>query len=788
MRAAGLVKIILLLIGLGAVALIISNILSRSAQQAPAEPPGPLLAPEVESRSTRFEYSEKEEGRTIFSVSAATSTLTKQGLQSLESPRLVLYNQEGGNFDTIEGRRANYRMGEKRIEFLEDVQILLSDKTSIRSSKVEADLERNLVHIDQQFEFERGEANGTGRSLSYQIDTRQLDATRFHMLLPTAAEPVQAWAQHASYDIPQQGIQLKGQARIERAGGLLEADRIDVALTPDQLLQRLISLGKARFSPRSGQIFQGNVIRMRFAPRSGRLLRMEVVGSTAPADSPTRAAFQRQLEGGAERLEADRLEVLPGQGGDGSDFAVQQLTASGLVDFQSEPLRIVSSRSQRFVADFSQDGVDLQQLDLGGGVVLNRQSPASEDQRLSSRQLRLEFLPAQVMRRARAVGNPVLETQGSQMRRRLSALHFIDFDFEDGLLARVEARGGCQVSSHSGEEVRQLRAPSIDLVLRGGNPQQVTAGEGVQAELGAQSTRSRSLQLDYRDGKLFRALQQGDFRLIDPAAGVDLQADEALFDPYADEATVGGVSGLYKLIYSAEPGNPAARPSETLARRFVITRKQGRISALQAHGEVVSRIEGHQDHLSVRAGTMSARPGEGIIEYSQRPTVQQPGLSIVADSVRLRQSDQSLTAKGSVQSSFQDPDRPDSRSFSVTAAELSFEPQSRRAHYQADVRLETQDLKVESPQMEIVLDEASRQVHQVVAWKGVLVHPDERREIRGRRLVYDPSLDEVVITGDPVTMNDPEEGKATSNRLTFKVGSDSLRMGNPPGGNKPPIP
>ena len=780
MRAAGIVKFILLLIGLGAVALIISNILSRSSQQAPAEPPGPLLAPEVESRSTRFEYSEKEEGRTIFNVSADTSTLTKQGLQSLESPRLVLYNQEDGSFDTIEGRRAHYRMGEKRIEFLEDVHILLSDGTSIRSSKVEADLERNLISIDQQFDFERGKATGTGRSLSYRIDSRQLGATLFQLVLPTAEEPIQAWAHYASYDIPKQGIQLTGEARIERAGGLLEADRIDIALTPDRLLQRLTSLGQARFSPLPGQLFEGAVIRMRFAPRAGRLLRLEVVGA-----DPARAAFQRRLPGGIEGLEADRIEVQPGLGGRDSGFAMQQLTASGRVDFRSEPLRIMASRSQRFRAAFSQDGVDLQELDLQGGVELNRQSPGAEDQRLSSQKLRLEFLPDQVMRRAQADGQAVLETESPQLRRRLTARRFIHFDFEDGLLARVEARGGCQAWSESGEAVRQLRAPSIDFVLRAGKPHQVTALGGVEAELGAQSTRSRQLRLDYRKGKLFRALQQGDFQLKDPSAGVDLRADEATFDPLADQASMGGSAGPYKLIYSAEPGNPAAQPSETLAGRFVITRRQGRISALQALGEVVSRFEGRPSRLTVRAGAMSAQPGAGVIEYRQRPVVRQPGLSIVADSIRLRQSDQSLQAQGAVQSSFQDPDRAESRSFSLAADKLSFEPQSQRAHYEGAVRLDTQDLQVEAPQMDIVLDEASKGVRQVVAWQGVLVHPDERREIRGQRLVYDPSVGEVVISGDPVTMTDPEEGKASSTRLTFKVGSDSLRLGSPPGGSKP---
>ncbi|MEE8586446.1 MAG: hypothetical protein V3T83_16500, partial [Acidobacteriota bacterium] len=434
---------------------------------------------------------------------------------------------------------------------------------------------------------------------------------------------------------------------------------------------------------------------------------------------------------------------------------------------------------------FSEDGVDLLELDLQGGVELNRQSPGAEEQRLSSRQLRLEFLPGQVLRRAQADGEAVLETESPQLRRRLTARRSIHFDFEDGLLARVEARGGCQALSESGKEVRRLRAPSIDFALRGGKPQQVTAGEGVEAELGAQSTRSRRLRLDYRDGKLFRAVQRGDFQLKDPSAGVEVRADEAVFDPLADQATMGGPAGPYRLIYSAEPGNPAARPSETLARRFVITRRQGRISALQALGEVVSRFEGRQSHLTVRAGAMSAQPGAGVIEYRQRPSVQQPGLSIVADRLRLRQSDQSLQAQGAVQSTFQDPDRAESRSFSLSAGKLSFEPQLQRAHYEEAVRLDTQDLKVESPQMDIVLDEALRGVRQVVAWQGVLVHPDERREIRGQRLVYDPSVGEVVISGDPVTMIDPDEGKASSTRLTFKVGSDSLRMGIPPGGSTP---
>ncbi len=169
------------LLRIGLIALIVAggtaivwSFMSRR-QQAEVIPSGQMLDPEVSRRSTQFEYSERKRGHTVFKVYADISTETISGIHQLKDVDLVHYDQAGQPSATVSGQEAVYRVKEKLVEFFGNVQIDLADGTRVMSRRVNADLDQEIMTIEEKFVFERGKLRGEGNSLLYHIPRREIE-------------------------------------------------------------------------------------------------------------------------------------------------------------------------------------------------------------------------------------------------------------------------------------------------------------------------------------------------------------------------------------------------------------------------------------------------------------------------------------------------------------------------------------------------------------------------------------------------------------------------------------
>ncbi len=779
MRAAALIKALLLLALVSGIAAIVVNFQSRQAPQDP-QPQPELLDPDIERQTTRFEYSERKEGKVVYLVSADKSTLTVEGLQRLEGVRLRLYKEDGPSFDTVEGAKALYRIEEKHVEFSGDVRILLADRTEIRSAQVSAYLQENLILIDRSFEFQRGDVRGKGASMRYRTGRKDMKARDFQLEIPSPGGDVSVEAQRASYDVEAESVSLEGDARARRSGAHLSAKRIDLSLTAKRRIRRIASQGQARFSPRPQQVFSGDRILKEFDPASGSLLDLQVSG----AQGGLPAVYQQLGEEDGHRLEAERIHARPRRGAASGQFSLDSVEAQGGALFSSLALGVESCRSRTFLARFSPQQERIRQVVLKGGVELRRSPQPDESQLLRSRQLFLDLDDQQALTKATAPGPAEVEMRSPSGLRRLSAGEAIDFDFESGRLSGLQAKGGCLLESREGQRRETLRASDIAARFERGKARTVTAQGGVTVDLQGQRTTSRSLNLEYRQGLLARAVQSGDVELSDPASGVNLQGDQAIYDPRRDTLRVGAAAGQppgrYALRYQAEQ---QAGASITHAGEYRILRREG--NRIVARQDVVSLFEGDspQDRLEIRAGSMSVDPQSGLIEYADGPRLDQPGGRISARILRIEQTNRVLEAEGQVESVFQggssDTGESAQRSFSGRAQRLRYDPAARRVSYQQEVRLKSgEELDLQAPFADILLAEGSQGgFRSVEAWGDVLVGLDSRRQASGRRAVYDPASDKVVITGQPVVLTDSEEGStARGARLVFFIGSDRMRL------------
>jgi lipopolysaccharide export system protein LptA len=127
-----------------------------------------------------------------------------------------------------------------------------------------------------------------------------------------------------------------------------------------------------------------------------------------------------------------------------------------------------------------------------------------------------------------------------------------------------------------------------------------------------------------------------------------------------------------------------------------------------------------------------------------------------------------------VTSSFSEGDRSQDRRYSIESDRLVYNRPGLRARYEGNVRLETQDLVLVSPSIDVAFsDSDSGQIREIIAWGGVRI-AQEGRTADGDRAVHYPLESKVVLTGDPAQVIEAERGKVTGRRLTFYVGDEKI--------------
>ena len=770
-------RISLVVLIVASIAAIAGNLWYRK-QETIEIPVTEILSPEVSRRSTKFEYTEHKRGRRVFQVEAETSIETVDSVHTLNDVRLSYFDGADEPSDTISGRRAIYRIQEKQIEFLGDAQIQLADGMEVFSQHVKADLEREIVTISQGFRFQKGQIQGSGRSLLYPIRQPEIQVREgLQLMIPSGSSQVTARTLQAIYRVSDQTIDLIGKASIGDPGMDLAGDQIAVFLSQDHRLKEVRSSGNARLQAGSSRSFSGQAINLFFDPHSRRAKYFEILADRAPGSSAT-ALFKGTFRRLPTSLRAQRIRAVPQLIGQTDSLSLESFQAWGSVSLTAPAMGIKEANADRLEGFFYEDGEHLKKLQLAGNVSVRRQqgvasAPVEED--LRCRELILQLAAGEVLEHAQAIGSVRLLISGGQTRRRLAG-NSVEIDYADGFPERVVSRGECQVESHATGQRTVLRAPLLEMRYRRGRPESMTAGGGVDLEFVDQDavrrTTSKQLNVTYRNDEMERVVQSGDFHLREGnPATADVESDEAVFDPRRQVISMSG--GKPALLTVHDSGGGSALKTE--ARQLELETETGKLLAL---GQVRSLIPAAGGATIITAGEMSSDPNSGWVVYSQSPRIVQQANTITGNTVRYNSGDQQLVVEENVESFLYQGSKTDPKRYRVVAEHLDYSGGESRARYEGSVRVSAEGLMVVAPFVDFVFDNTdTNQVDHILAWGGVRIN-EENRRAEGSRALHYPDQQKVILSGDPAHVSELGKSKVVGRRLTFYLADERLFVEN----------
>lgn len=746
-------RIGLLAVILAAVGAIIWNLASR--RQLSVTPGAESLLPaDITRRSTEFEFLQRKEGKVVFKVQATTSVMNQEGEHTLKEVSLVHFDSQGNATDAVDGREATYHVFQKQVEFREDVTIHLADGTNIFSNRVQIDLNKETVRIARSFRFRMGSLGGTGESLLYEIPQKRLHVGgSFHLEAPAGPNRIHVRSDSALY-LPRSGrLELRKNSSIVAPDHRLAASRIDLFLNRERRVQRIESRGDAVLAVEESRRFWGNSIFFYFQPQQASLEYFEVLGGNSEQALVFRpAVYEESRHQGTHRMEAVRIQgtVLKDQS---NEVHLQEIHAKGAVLLRSSVLGIEDSHAESVRAYFSPETDGMENVILEQEVSLLRRlkssSPTSQE-RLRADHLELNLTPLQVLESATARGNVTVETGMNGGFRSLSAQEQIAVDFQQGVVQKLSAVGDCLLKINRPGERNSLRAPLIEVRFEKGLIKKLEAFEGVEMELqqtqaSSLHTRSRQLEGLYQNGNLLQLIQSGDFHLRERSVdGVtSLAADRGVYQARSMQLTATGRQNPVLQYSSGGFQGTGGEESETIAEQIVLDRGQ---KLVLGRGNVRSVVRQNSGPVVVTAGEMKADLTSGWVEYRQSPRLVQGDNLVTGNWIRLDNRNQGLQVEGDVKS-FVIEQREDSLvRYEVQSDTLTFRREEKVAEYRGNVRLNTGDVRMEAPAVDVhFVTQSLAEVTRLVGSGGVLII-DGGKRARGRQVVYLPAEDRYTVT------------------------------------------
>ena len=716
----------------------------------------------------------------MFTVYAETSTQTVSQVHTLQNVTFTYYDEGEEPSDVISAQEAVYRIPEKQIEFSGNATIQLADGTEVFSDQVRADLVQESVVIQRSFRFTKGNIEGNGESLVYRFPHRELQVEKgVRLLTDSESGPIVGTASQAVYLLSEGKITLMGEARISGGGTDLKADQMIVFLTPESRIQKILSSGRAHLEAAASKSLSGHQINVFFDSAAGRFDLVEVL-SQQPRTAE-RAVYSEQVPGRSYFLEANQIFVFPNRAGTLQGLFLEKFTAQGEVRFHSPTLGIEESSSNQMEGQLSENGEHLRQLDFRGQVSITRRpdSQASTEEKLGSEALSLRFGPTQEIEQARATGNVDLRLDSAQGYRHLSARESVDVSYLEGTPQRIVSRGDSRMERVSPDQKSVLNAPLIDIRYLRGLLDNLMAQGGVTLESNdkgkARYTSSQRLEVSYQDQKMERAIQSGHFHFWEGTpATIDVQSDQAVYDPESQRVTMTGQSPILKLM--GKNSGAGASPMETVAERLEVDRQTGEVSAAW---QVRSFLREEDSPIVITAGRMQADPETGWINYFSNPRIVQQSNSITGNTIRYNYREQQLVVEETVESFLIQESPTEEKVYKVKADRLLYKRADLRARYEGNVRVSTEDLIIDAPFVDFFFATADQnQLQEIVAWGGVEIIQGDR-SAQGDQGVHFPIEDKIVLTGDPARVVDSNKDMVTGRQLTFFIGDERLLIENP---------
>lgn len=415
--------------------------------------------------------------------------------------------------------------------------------------------------------------------------------------------------------------------------------------------------------------------------------------------------------------------------------------------------------TDRFELDFGADNVVYRARAIDN-VVLQTSSAATPgaaaggSRHLTCRKLDLWFRPDSSLEGATAVDDAVLTVGPAPKeppeRKRLAA-GVLTFKFdEQGRVSSLETLKG---TSFTATPVAPNKAPARTLVC-----QRLTAevdpatGEPKLAEFtkdlvftsGKQKATGQRAFYDGSKSELFISESP---QLLDGDQGSDLTAQGILIGTRTGD--VGANEQVRHVIK-----NPRAKKGE---------------GGFLGHGEQPMLLTSR--FLQYTAKTKVARYWEGAL-------LRTGGDEIRAAELRLHDAGaggRKLEAEGSVISSLQPrasaKDRPPA-AVEARAAKMVYEEAKREVTYEGDVAIKQGDIGTRSPKARLLLSADGQKLESLKAGNPVEVVQGQRKA-RGSEGTYTPADETMVLTGEKVVLQDPGQ-EVEGRSLTFRVGDETI--------------
>jgi LPS export ABC transporter protein LptC len=757
MRAWKPVRILLILILIAGVTAIWWSFHSRRGQPLSGNRTE-LLPDDLARRATSFEYSEYRRGQTVFRVWAETSVETLLGEHALTDVGLSFFDEEGNPSDSIRGKKAIYNTEAKKIEFSGEVEIGLSDGTRVFTDQLAADLNAETIQIEDDFRFAREQASGTGQGLVYHLPDRLIKISRgFRLEAADDSGPLQVQAGAFEHTLGGDTVALTGSARVRQGERALQAEQIQLELDPQDRMESILASGDARLFPSAGETFYGRQIRMTFQP-AGQLSGFQIDGAPQ-GQTASRAVYEGTAQGRRNRVESVRMTVGGRAAENGSGVQIDSFEARGDVLFTSGSAGLDELQSDLLTARFSPEQ-QLQVLDFTGNVRGRRESVEAGKESLLAESLQVFMGPGQTVDRSIARGNVQLDQSAAGLNRRLRAREAVEVNYQEGVVSQIISRGDSRLELREGMESQtDAWAPEIQVLFSDGKTDTVAASGGVrwrQQDAGTvRDSTSQTLLITYKDGVMQEAVQAGDFRFSHQGTSgrVNLQAARAVYRLGEGTVTAESPGDLANLRYLGR-GDQPEQALVTFAGRFILQQDADKITALQ---KVRSIRNQNGDALVVNAGRMDADLASGWVWYSGQPTIVQQRGMIAGQRVGFNSQEREVIVEGQVRSRLGAEGQ--AERYRVQSDRLTYGGDSARARYEGEVVLESEDLKLEAPFVELIFESQDQsRLREVTAWGGVRIEQQGNRAT-GERAVYYPEGERIVLTGAEAA--EPHGGQAT---------------------------
>lgn len=746
------------LVGAAMVAVLLAVVVAYrwKPRRGEKQPPSPAAVPaNVNQQLSGYTFTRSDNGRRIFTVHAARTVAYKQnGTTLLENVVVEVFGHEGHRHDLMRTAECDYfppsgklfAPGKAEIELNAPAGVSEPETAAARASvpagsvrptfletsQVSLDRAGMMVASDRLVRFRVGPLSGTARGLTYAARDGWLELKRdvaADLAIQGARVPLHLTAARLRYDKRSGLVRLDGPVKIQEANQRVDAGSAEVQLDA-----------------------QNRVV--------GCTLEDGVLGSM---DSPTGT-----LQGRAQSAHADfdpgngqvraitakgEVQVASSRNGQQMHLAAQQVN----VTFQGRPARPQGGNASGDVQLVEEKA----RVEMAGAAATgtpHAKHPLGEED-LHAAAVQFEFMPgAWTLKKAVTVGQGKLVVTPEN----------------PGVGQRIITAEPLEIVFDAHNHPRTLRGLSQAHIVFLPSPQAV---KGVPAE---SSSERLEAHFEPAKGTLQTVEQTGKFRFR--------QGDNR-----ASSARASYVAARDEMTLT---GDPKVWDPETHARadRILVhladeeAEGLGRVRA--THLETNARGRSSQVPVNVVADRMLARRGSQYVQYTGHVRVWQGQDVLETSSIDVFKKQGRMESGSRVLTSFlqpashlpraagaRTPASGEAQPVTVRADHLEYFDAGRRADYQGNVQLDTENATLRSDRLQVYFTPSSApgasEVERAVA-DGHVTVTQPGRHASGEHAEYLAGPGKIVVEGGPPVLYDAEKGYTTGRRLTFFLRDDTI--------------